>query len=134
MKRRAELWVEGTVVIVRGEVQVRRDEPGILCNGVKPVKAVEEEMNRKRYLVWLTVHLSGADDLSVSDDILRVQEIYRHIQERPGRDHFEILVANNEWQVRLAPGNNTLDYSPELHNKLEEILGAGMVEAQIVAS
>ena len=50
----AELWVEGTVVIVRGEVQVRRDEPGILCHSVKPVRAVEEEMNRKQYLVWLT--------------------------------------------------------------------------------
>ncbi|HXZ06027.1 MAG TPA: DNA polymerase III subunit alpha, partial [Ktedonobacteraceae bacterium] len=28
----AELWIEDSVVIVSGEVQVRRDEPGILCN------------------------------------------------------------------------------------------------------
>jgi DNA polymerase III subunit alpha len=95
---------------------------------------VEEEMNRKQYQIYLTVNRSGADDLSISDDVLKVQDIYRHIQERPGRDHFEILVANNEWQVRLAPGNNTLDYSPELHAKLEGILGTGMVEAQIVTS
>ena len=130
----AELWVEGTVVIVRGEVQVRRDEPGILCNGVKPVKAVEEEMNRKQYQIYLTVNLTGSDELAVSNDILKVQDVYRHIQERPGRDHFEILVANGEWQVRLAPGNNTLDYSPELHASLEKILGPGMVEAQIIVS
>jgi DNA polymerase-3 subunit alpha len=130
----AELWVEGTVVIVRGEVQVRRDEPGVLCNSVKAVKAVEEEMNRKQYQVWLTVNLSGSDELSVSNDILKVQDVYRHIQERPGRDHFEILVVNKDWQVRLAPGNNTLDYCPELHNTLESILGAGTVEAQVVAS
>ena len=130
----SESWTEGTVVIVRGEVQVRRDEPGILCNSVKPVKAVEEEMNRKQYQVYLTVHLSGTDELAVSDDILRVQEIYRYIQQRPGRDHFEILVANSEWQVRLMPGDNTIDYGPELHARLEEILGAGMVEAQVVAS
>src|SRR6266581_3150444 len=31
----AELWAEETVVIVRGEVQVRRDEPGVLCNSVE---------------------------------------------------------------------------------------------------
>ena len=130
----AELWVEGTVVIVRGEVQVRRDEPGVLCNNVRQVHAVEEEMNRKQYLVWLTVPISGNDDLSVSNDILKVQDIYRHIQERPGRDHFEILVTNHEWQVRLTPGNNTMDYSPELHNRLEEILGKGTIEAQVVAS
>src|SRR5260370_12164018 len=34
----AELWVEDSVVIVYGEGQVRRDESGILCNKVKPVK------------------------------------------------------------------------------------------------
>ncbi len=129
-----EVWAEGTVVIVRGEVQVRRDEPGLLCNSVKQVKAVEEEMNRKQYQIYLTINLTGTDDLAVSNDILKVQDIYRHIQERPGRDHFEILVANKEWWVRLAPGNNTLDYSPELHATLEEILGTGMVEARIVAS
>src|SRR5205814_7372008 len=64
----AELWAENTVVLVRGEVQVRRDEPGILCNSVEEVKGVEEEMNRKQYQVWITLHLSGSDDKSVSDD------------------------------------------------------------------
>jgi len=33
-----------TVVIVHGEVQMRRDQPGILCNSVEEVKDVEEEM------------------------------------------------------------------------------------------
>ncbi|MBO0797003.1 MAG: DNA polymerase III subunit alpha, partial [Ktedonobacteraceae bacterium] len=51
----AEQWVEGTVVIVRGDVQVRRDEPGILCDDVSPLKAVEEEINRKRYQGWIKV-------------------------------------------------------------------------------
>jgi DNA polymerase-3 subunit alpha len=129
-----EVWREQTVVIVRGEVQVRRDEPGILCNSVKRVDAVEEEMNRKQYQIYLTVHLSGASDIAVSNDILKVQDIYRHIQERPGRDHFEILVVTDEWEARLAPGDNTLDYTPELHATLEGILGAGTVEAQVVAS
>lgn len=128
----AELWVEDTVVIVRGEVQVRRDEPGILCNSVSPVKAVEEEMNRKQYMVWLTVQLSGTSERAVSNDQLKIMDIYRHIQERPGRDHYEILVANGEWQVRLAPRDDTMQYSPELHAKLEEVLGAGMVEAKMV--
>lgn len=128
----AELWVEDTVVIVRGEVQVRRDEPGILCNGVEQLHAVEEEMDRKRYLVWLKLQLSGNDTRAVSDDIIRVQDIYRYIRERPGRDHYEILVANGEWQARLTPQDNTMHYSPELHAKLEEVLGSGMVEAMVV--
>ena len=128
----AELWVEDTVVIVRGEVQVRRDEPGILCNSVEQLHAAEEEMNRKRYLVWLTLHLSGSDERAVSDDVIRVQDIYRFIRERPGRDHYEILIANGEWQARLTPKDNTMCYSPELRDKLEGVLGKGMVEEQIV--
>jgi DNA polymerase-3 subunit alpha len=127
----AELWVEDTVVIVRGEVQVRRDEPGILCNSVAPVKAVEEEMNRKEYHVWITIHLSGTDEKSVSDDKLKVQDLYRCLSERPGRDHYDILVANGEWQVRLTPSDDTMYYSQELHQKLEEILkGEGSIEVK----
>jgi len=126
----AELWVEDSVVIVHGEVQVRRDEPGILCNKVKPVKAVEEEMNRKRYQVWLRLERSGDDDLSVSDDVMKVQEIYRHLTERPGRDHYEIVISNGEWEARLTPNNNTMHYTSELRAKLESVLGTGMVEVQ----
>jgi DNA polymerase-3 subunit alpha len=128
----AELWVEDTVVIVRGEVQVRRDEPGILCNGVEHLKAVEEEMNRKEYQVWLTLHLSGSDEISVSNDIMKVQDMYRYLQKYPGRDHYEILVANGEWQARLTPSDNTIYYNEELHNTLEELLGKGSVEAMVI--
>jgi DNA polymerase-3 subunit alpha len=118
----AELWVEDTVVIVRGEVQVRRDEAGILCNSAERFLAAEEEMNRKQHHVWITLHLSGTDEKSVSNDIMKVQDIYRCIQERPGRDHYEVLVANGEWLMRLAPSDDTMFYSQELHERLEEIL------------
>ncbi len=124
----ADLWVEDSVVIVRGEVQVRRDEPGILCNSAQKLHAVEEEMNRKSYQVWLKLQLTGNDDLAVSNDIMKLQDVQRYLSERPGRDHFEILVANGEWQVRLSPGDNTMHYSPELHARIEDALGPGTVE------
>ncbi len=127
-----ELLVEDKVVIVGGEVQVRRDEPGLLCNSLAELKAIEAEMDHKQYLVWLTLHLSGNDEVSISNDIMKVQDVYRYIQEKPGRDHFEILVANGEWQVRLTPGDNTMQYNPELHMRLEALLGAGAVEAKVV--
>ncbi len=129
----AELWVEDTIVIIRGEVQVRRDEPGILCNGVSEFKAVEEEMNRKQHMVWVKLQLTGNDELSVSNDIMKVQNIKRYLSERPGRDHYEIVVANGEWEMRLTPQDNTMLYSSELLQKLEEELGAGMVEAMVLS-
>jgi len=63
---------------------------------------------------------------------MKVQDVYRHLQERPGRDHYEIMVANGEWQIRLTPQDNTMQYSEALRNRLEEVLGPGMVEAMVV--
>ncbi len=129
----AELWAEDTVIIVSGEVQVRRDEPGILCNNVEQLNAVEEEMNRKQYQIWITLQLSGFDDKSISNDKMRVMDIYNCIRDQPGRDHYEILVANGEWQALLTPKENTMHYSETLHQKLEEVLqGLGNVEVMQV--
>ncbi|MFL5701997.1 MAG: DNA polymerase III subunit alpha [Ktedonobacteraceae bacterium] len=126
----AELWVEDTVVIIRGDVQVRRDEPGLLCNSVEPVRAVEEEMNRKKYHVWITVHLSGTDEKSVSNDKMRVYDVFNCIRDKPGRDIYDIWVCNGEWEVLLTPSSNTMYYSPEVHARLEALLGKGAVEAK----
>ncbi len=128
----SDLWVEDAVVIIHGEVQVRRDEPGILCNKIEQMNAVEEEMNRKRYQIWLKLQLSGTDERSVSNDKIKVQEIYHHILEHPGRDHYEILVSNGEWETLLTSKDNTMYYCPELHGKLEEVLGEGMIDVQVV--
>jgi DNA polymerase-3 subunit alpha len=127
-----DLWQDDTVVIIRGEVQVRRERAGVICNTASRVKAVEEEMNRKRYLVWLTLQLSGSDELSVSNDTMKAQDMYRCISERPGSDHYEILVANGEWQVRLTPGDNTMLFNDDVRHRLEEILGENAVEAKVI--
>jgi DNA polymerase III subunit alpha len=132
-EEKAGLLEDDTIVIVRGEVQVRRDEPGILCNGVEEFKAVEEEMNRKQHMVWVKLQLTGNDERSVSNDIMKVQNIKRYLSERPGRDHYEIVIANGEWEMRLTPQDNTMLYSSELREKLEEELGVGMVEAKVLS-
>ncbi|HBE29686.1 MAG TPA: DNA polymerase III subunit alpha, partial [Ktedonobacter sp.] len=127
-----DLWVEETVLIVRGEVQVRRDEAGILCNSAEQLKAVEEEMNRKKYHVWITVQLTGSDEKAVSDDMLRVYDVYNCIRDKPGRDLYDIWVCNGEWQVLLTPSNNTMHYTTEVHDRLEAVLGKGAIEAMLV--
>ncbi|GHO82364.1 DNA polymerase III subunit alpha [Dictyobacter formicarum] len=126
----SEKWEEGVVLIIHGEVQIRRDEPLILCNAVSALQAVEEEMNRKRYHVWLHLQLSGDDELSVSDDLIKIQDLKHCIQQHPGRDHYDIIVSNHEWQALLTPGNNTLGYSETLVTSLEQLLGTGMVEVR----
>jgi DNA polymerase-3 subunit alpha len=40
-------------------------------------------------------------------------------------------VVNGEWQVLLTPSNNTMHYSPDVHAKLEEMLGKGAVSVSV---
>lgn len=135
-----DLWVENTVVIVRGEVQVRNEEMNIVCESAERFQAVEEEMDRKQYQVWITLQRSGDDERSVSNDIMRLQDVYNCLRPtsgqgepgRTGRDHYDILVVNGEWQALLTPSDNTMYYSQEVHEKLEAVLGKGSVEAKLV--
>ena len=126
------LWVEDTVVIVYGEVQMRNDEPTIICDRAELFQASEEELNRKEYRVHLTIHASGIDERSISNDIMRLQNAYNCIRHIPGRDHYDLLVVNGEWQVLLKPQDDTLHYTPEMHKKLEEELGTGSVAVEVV--
>src|SRR5713101_4160507 len=128
----SELWTENTVVIVRGEVQVRRDQPGILCNSVEEVKGVEEEMNRKQYRVSITLQLSGSDERSVSDDVMRVQDIWNCIRDQPGRDHYNLLISNGEWTAHLTPDVDTMPYE-KVRDRLEAIVGQkGVIQAELI--
>ncbi len=128
----SELWVENTVVIVRGEVQVRRDEPGILCNSVEAVEGIDEEMNRKQYRVSIRLQSRGSDQKSVSDDVMLVQDIWNCIREQPGRDHYDIVVANGEWEAVLSPSVDTMYYE-RVRDKLTELVrDQGTVKAELI--
>lgn len=128
-----ELWAENKVVILSGEVQIRNEEPTILCDKAEEFTALAEEMNRKQYDVWITLELSGTSDLAVSNDKMRMKDVYNCIREQPGRDHYYLLLDNGEWCAHLTPSNNTLSYSSEIHNKLIHALnGMGRIEQRLV--
>jgi DNA polymerase-3 subunit alpha len=127
-----DTWNENTVVIVHGEVQMRRDQPGILCNSVEEVKDVEEKMNRKQYQVNITLRLSGDDARSVSDDIILVQDIWNCIRDQPGRDHYNLIIANGEWIAHLKPSIDTMQYE-RVRDQLEAIIGdQGVIQAELI--
>jgi DNA polymerase-3 subunit alpha len=128
-----ELWAEDTVIIVTGEVQMRNDEATILCDKAEQFLGLEDEINRKQYDVWIVMQLSGEDERSVSDDRIRVQDIYNCLHNQPGRDHYQLLVMNGEWEAHLTPSDNTMNFSPLVREQLASILkGRGEVRATLV--
>jgi DNA polymerase III subunit alpha len=132
-EQKPDIWQDKAVLLITGEVQMRNDEPTILCEKVEPFEGLDEEMNRKQYDVWVTLKLSGADERAISNDKLRVQSIYNCVRNAQGRDHYYLLVENGEWKAHLTPSNNTTHYTPEMREKLVSILkGLGEVKVAMV--
>ncbi len=121
-EQKPELWEENNVIILTGEVQMRNDEPNIVCDKAELFTGLEEEMNRKEYDIWITLQLSGPDERSVSNDKMRVQDLYNCLHSQPGRDHYQLMIMNGEWQAHLTPSDNTTHYSPKVHAELTGIL------------
>ena len=132
-EQKPDIWQDKAVMLITGEVQMRNDEPTILCDKAELFEGLDEEMNRKQYDVWVTLKLSGNDDLAVSNDKMRVDSIYTCMRNAPGRDHYYLLVENGEWKAHLTPSNNTTHYTPEMRERLVSILkGLGEVKIAMV--
>lgn len=129
-----EQIVEEGVVLLTGEVQYRaeRDEVGILCSKMVPIRSVEEEMNRQRNMVWLTVYTcSDEDELGVSNAKLKVHDLHTCLSHaEKGHDCYEILVCSDEWTARLTPLENAFSFTPALRQKLAAIVGEENMQIQ----
>src|SRR5581483_5761561 len=96
-------------------------------------EGLAEEVNRQQHEVWITLQLSGEDERAISNDKLRVQDLYTCIRANAGRDHYYLLVENGEWKAHLTPSENTMGYSSDVHQELERILnGLGEVNVRVV--
>ncbi len=108
---------------------MRNDELTILCDKAEEFKGLEEELNRKQHDIWITVKLSGNDERAISDDKMRVQDIYNCLRARPGRDHYYLIIENGEWAAHLTPSDNTMSYTPEVREELlAHLKGLGEVK------
>jgi hypothetical protein len=88
------------------------------------VKAVEEEMNRQRYMVWLTLSAPDEDELAISDAKMKVQDLHACLRgAEKGHDLYEIVICSDEWSVRLTPHENSFAFTPGLHEQLSKIVG-----------
>jgi DNA polymerase-3 subunit alpha len=126
---------EEQVVLLTGEAQYReqRDEVNILCSKIEPIQSVEEEMDRQRRLVWLTVDVPVEDDQrAVSDAKMKVSDLYTCLRKHgeKGHDSFEILVRHDDWLAHIAVPENTFAFTPALRQKLVGILGEKNIEVQ----
>jgi DNA polymerase-3 subunit alpha len=124
----AELWQDDNILLITGKVEMRDDTPKIIVDSAEMFEVSEEELNRPKYLLRITVTRTGND----LKDTINIQDAYRAIERYSGGDQYEVIVRNGSWLAKLVPDDNHVGYCAELHQKLEEALGTGSVQVSTV--
>ena len=135
-----EIWQEGNLVLVTGKVRLRRDELSVHCDeaivyteedgsGGKsdPMTPVDQENHdgdphRPEYIL---IRLAESEDAESDTRLLR--DALRTLLEYSGADRVLLEVASQGKLVKLELPRVTTGYCPELHQRLEALLGPDCV-------
>jgi DNA polymerase-3 subunit alpha len=124
----SESWREDAIVLVTGTVRLRDEDAEIICESVEEFALMPDEVERKEYLVRISLKRQKNSAL----DVAHLQDVLTALNDFPGHDRYEFVVRNGKWEARLTmpPGRAGIRYCPELHQQLEGILGPGAVLPQ----
>jgi len=137
-----DLWQEGNILLVEGRVRLREDRVQLNCDHVRPYQlapAQDEEVVTaqpgeapvvaEETAVYtaapesrrLVISLTQTSDEDSDVDYLR--KLVNTLKDFPGRDEVKLCVTNGEKVVNLKLSNIYIDYCPELHQQLVELVG-----------
>ena len=125
-----ELWQEGNILLVEGKVRLRDDQVQLSGESVRryqpeaapreePV-VVEETPAQSRRLV---ISLSQTPDKE--GDVASLRKLIEALRGFPGEDEVNLCVTNGGKIINLKMSNIYVDYCPELHQRLVELVGEG---------
>ena len=152
LERTREVWKEGVVVRVSGRLKLRGDDLSVHCdeavvysevatagpavtgprsslNGgagvIDPAPKVISSPEQPRG-VLITIVESG----NAEEDTLVLREMMGTLLEYPGSQRVHLEVSTGGRRVLMDLPMISTDYSPELHKRLEELLGDGTVHVE----
>jgi len=137
-----DLWEEGNILLVEGTVRLREDRVQLNCDHVRPYQpapaqgeevvaaqpgeapVVAEETAaytappQSRRLVISIAQTSDEDS-----DIAYLRKLVSTLRDFPGQDEVNLSMTNEEKVVNLKLSSIYIDYCPELHQRLVELVG-----------
>ncbi|HEX9414826.1 MAG TPA: DNA polymerase III subunit alpha, partial [Ktedonobacterales bacterium] len=127
----SERWREDAHVLITGTVKLRDEDPQLVCESVEELVVTEEELNRR--VLQMRIHVARTNNEMV--DKIHVQDVLTLLRKFPGEDHYDVVVRNGKWEAHLRPkrGEPGVQFSAQLQQRLEELLGPGSVEARPLA-
>ena len=141
-----QLWQPDNIILVRGKVQVRRDDPKVICESAvdyqtwvedrgegeknqEEEKEVESAAPRTiRHRLHITVPRSGKQE----EDVRLLGEIHSLLTGHRGQDLFSLYVPRDEGMVQLIFPSDTTQYSPALEAAITELLGDGCLRVETI--
>ncbi|UCC90932.1 MAG: DNA polymerase III subunit alpha [Dehalococcoidia bacterium] len=132
-----DLWQEGNILLVEGEVRLRNDRVQLRCDSVrcyqpevaqvedmatvKPAEApvVAEEAPVKSHRLILTITQTGDE----ASDIVYLHKLIDTLEGFPGQDEVNLRLISGEKVIKLKLSNMYANYCPELHQRLVELVG-----------
>ena len=141
LERTRDIWVERNLLLVTGRIKVRGDELTIHCDqaavyspeaepqeDASAPETVEERraVDRPGTLVMTAVETSDSEE-----DAHVLREAVRLVLEYPGTDRLNLEIATNGKRVLMDLPMVTTAYCPELHRRIEELLGPGSVRLDV---
>ena len=141
LEKTADLWQEGNLLLVTGRVKVRGDEISVHCDQAKAYSAEDGSNGNKRnngndllshgelgVRRTTSVLICVKESHDAGEDAHRLREAVRTLLEYPGSDRVQLEISTAGKRVLMDLPVVSTGYSPELRQRLEEMLGAGSVQ------
>ena len=157
LEKTAELWQEGNLLFVSGRVKVRGDELSVHCDQARVYSAengsngshgdngaengsnrghrdngsellVDGEPNGVRKSTSVVICVKESED--AEEDAHRLREAVRTLLEYPGTDRVQLEISTSGKRILMDLPVVSTGYTPELGQRLEEMLGAGSVQVE----
>ena len=147
-----DLWQEGNILLVEGKVRVREERVQLMCDNVRryqaetstggeavTVKPVEllvvgekaTDYNAPARSRRLVVGINQTNDQE--NDIAYLQKLMATFKEFPGQDEVNLWVTDEERVVKTKLSNISINYCPELHQRLVELVGEEGIRVETAA-
>ena len=121
-----DLWVDGSVLLVEGNIRVREDRANINCTKVSryepepvkaaPVKPVNGSKNNHVKPRKLVVNIRQSDDSQ--KDLEHLQKVLDVLRRYPGNDSVQLAIRRGDEITRMEVPDIKVDYSEELMRDL----------------
>ncbi|UCE98210.1 MAG: DNA polymerase III subunit alpha [Dehalococcoidia bacterium] len=145
-----EYWQEGNILLIDGKVRLRGDWVQLVCEHVRFYKIEENKEKEDLALMSkkiltpsvasrekggvppkmrrLIIHLKQTSDKS--GDIARLHKINNILRDYPGYDEANLIVDNGTKFFKLHLSAMRVDYCPQLHQRLVDVIGKDAVQLE----